>query len=220
MIYIEKLILKQHLPQELIHVKNKRSKNSIFYDSTKNKRRRQEGKHNLQVFDTKNFTNSEKSTFSIGEKRNFHSKNGKSNYRNHTTIAPFFTSDDMPSFEADSLSRPEYTYKKDEPKRSYIYGFTDSRFIYFLGNLSPKEYLLFVTIVGLLIVEDLNETEAKIIFAFLSNVTDTIQTVVEQEVILSKYKHNKEARDLNNALHHDFETIYAELDRIRKRLPK
>ena len=204
-------------------MKNKRSKKSIFYDSTKNKHRRQELKHNLQAFDTKNFTNSEESTFSIGGKRNFHSKNGKNNYRIHTTVSPFFISEDMqdiPSFETDSLSRPEYTYKKEEPKRSYLYGFTDSRFIYFLGNLNPKEYLLFVTVVGLLIVEDLNETEAKIIFAFLSNVTDTIQTVVEQEVILSKYKHNKEARDLNNALHHDFETIYAELDRIRKRLPK
>ena len=200
-------------------MKNKRSKNSIFYDSTKNKRRRQELKHNLQAFDTKNFTNSEKSTFSTGGKRSFHNKNGKNAYRNLTSVAPLFISEDMPSLDDDSPSRPDFTYKRDEPSRTYLYEFTNSRFIYFLGHLTPKEYVLFVTLVALLITEDLNETEAKIVYAFLSNVTDTMQTLVEQEIILSKYKHTKEARELNNALHHDFETIYAELAKIKERLP-
>ena len=194
-------------------MKNKRSKNSIFYDSTKNKSRRQEQKHNLQAFDTKNFTNSENSTFSTERKRNFHHKNGKSTYRNHTSIGPLFID------ENDTPSRPDFIYKKDEPQKTYLYEFTNSRFIYFLGNLTPKQYLVFITLIGLLITEDLNTTEAKIVYAFISNVADTVQTIVEQEVILFNYNHAKATRELNNALHQDFETIYAELAKIKKRLP-
>ena len=194
-------------------MKNKRSKKSIFYDSTKNKRRRQEQKHNLQAFDTKNFTNPEKTTNSIGKKRNFYQENGKNSFRNHTSVSPFFTD------ESAAPSRPDFTYKSDEPK-TYLYEFTNSRFIYFLGKLTPKQYLIFISLIALLITEDLNTTEAKIIFAFISNVADTIQTIVEQEVILFNYNNTKANRELRNAIHHDFETIYAELEKIRKSLPR
>jgi len=199
-------------------VKNKRSKNSIFYDSTKNKRRRQEQNHNLQAFNTKNFTSSEKTTIPTEKERDYHYKNNKSMYRNHTAVAPFFTSEDIPSFESNTPSRPDYTYKSEEPK-TYLYEFTNSRFLYFLGNLTPKQYLVFITLIALLITEDLNSTEAKIVYAFISNVADTVQTIVEQEVILYNYKHAKANRALGNALHHDLETIYAELAKIKKKLP-
>jgi len=189
--------LKSTCHPELIYVKNKRSKSSIFYDSTKNKRRKQEQNANFS------------------QKEHFRYKHIGSNYRNTTptAVGPFFIDDD-------ALVRPDFTYKKEEEKRTYLYGFTDSRFIHFLGHLTPKEYLLFVTIIGLLIVEDRNETEAKILYAFISNVADTMQTIVEQEVILSKYKHNNEAAKLNNALHQDFELIYAELEKIKRKLSK
>ena len=196
-------------------MKNKRSKNSIFYDSTKNKSRRQEQNHNLQAFDTKNFTNSEKTTFFAGKKRDYHHKNDKNNknmYRYHAAIAPFFIGENGTS------SRSDFTYKKEAP-RTYLYGFTDSKFIYFLGTLEPKAYLVFITLIALIITEDLNDTEAKIIYAFISNIADTMLTLVEQEVILLNYKRSKESRELGNALHHDFETIYAQLDEIKKKLP-
>ena len=197
-------------------MKSKRSKYSIFNDSTKNKRRRQEQNHNLQAFDTKNFTNSEKSTFFAGKKQDYHHKNDKNNkntYRQHATIAPYFFD------ESEMPSRPDFTYKKEAP-RTYLYGFTDSRFIYFLGTLEPKAYLVFITLIALIITEDLNETESKIIYAFISNIADTMLTLVEQEVILNNYNRKKEFRELSNALHHDFETIYAELDKIKKKFPK
>ena len=191
-------------------MKSKRSKNSIFNDSTKNKRRRQEQNHNLQAFDTKNFTNSEKTTFFAGKKRDYRHKNGKNIYRHHASIAPFFYD------ESDTQSRSDFSYKKEAPK-NYIYGFTDSRFIYFLGNLEPKAYVVFITLIALIITEDLNAIETKIIYAFISNVADTMLTLVEQELMLSNYKHMKDYRELRNALNHDFETIYAELDKINKK---
>jgi len=204
-------------------VKNKRSKSSIFFNSTKNKTRKQVKSEHSQKFYVKETAHLGKNaTFGQAEPH-FRYKNIGSSYRNSTptAVGPFFVDgDDSAYISDDGPTRPDFTYKKDKPKRTYIYGFTDSKFIHFLGHLTPKEYLLFVTIVGLLIVEDRNETEAKILYAFISNVADTMQTIVEQEVILSKYKHNNEAFLLNNALHQDFEIIYAELARIKKKLPK
>ena len=195
-------------------MKNKRSKSSIFYDSTKNKHRKQEQIQHSNGFYVKKTAPLEKNENPEPKEQHFRYQNIGSRYRNSTpnAIGPFFIDDESPT-------RPDYTYKKDEPKRTYCYGFTDSKFIHFLAHLKPKEYLLFVTLVGLLIVEDRNETEAKILYAFISNVADTMQTIVEQEVILSKYKHTNDATLLNNALHHDFETIYAELEKIKKKLP-
>ena len=195
-------------------MKNKRSKSSIFYNSTKKKRRIQEQNQHLEEFYARKTADTEKY-------KDTRHKNGSFFYRNNnyerntmsTAVGPFFI-DDEP------FARSDFTYKKDEPKRTYLYGFTNSKFIHFLGHLTPKEYLLFVTVIGLLIVEDRNETEAKILYAFISNVADTMQTLVEQEIILSKYQHNNEAVKLNNALHQDFETIYEELAKIKKKLQK
>lgn len=199
-------------------MKNKQSKYSIFYDSTKNKHRKQEQNDHSQTFHGKKFSNPNKCGSFIGENRKnpSFSKNNPNEYRNHsaTAVGPFFIDED------DTFSRPDYTYQKTTQQKDYHYGFTNSKFIYFLGNLTPKEYLLFITLIALLITEDLNETEAKIVYAFTSNVADTMQTIVEQEIILSKYKHNVDSKKLNQALHHDFETIYAELAKIKKKLPK
>lgn len=195
-------------------MKNKWSKNSIFFNSTKNKVRKQGKIKQSERFYAKKTETYEKNTTFSQRAPYFRYENAKSNYRNATTVGPFFIDDD------DAPTRPNFSYKKDESRRVYRYGFTDSKFIHFLGHLTPKEYLLFVTIIGLLIVEERNETEAKILYAFISNVADTMQTIVEQEIILSKYNHNNEASKLNNALHQDFEIIYAELEKIKKRLPK
>ncbi|MCL2559290.1 MAG: hypothetical protein FWE07_02275 [Turicibacter sp.] len=188
-------------------MKNKRSKCSIYYNSTKKKQRKQE--------------------------KNQHSpyKTRQKSERNASSIVfPFLMDDQSGVGSHDSTtsgststhgktSRSDYTYEKGQPTETYCYEFTNSKFIYFLGNLTPKQYLVFITLVALIITEELNQTEAKIIFAFLSNVTDTIQTLVEQEIILNNYRLNKNSRELGNALHHDFDNIYAELDRIKKQLP-
>ena len=187
-------------------MKNKRSKSSIFYDSTKKKHRKQEQSEYSKKFYARKPIYLEKNEKPDQKGYHFH-------YRNPTSVGTFFIDDE-------SFSRPDHTYKKDEPQKTYVYGFTDSKFLYFLAMLKPKEYLLFVTIVALLIIEGLNETESKIVFAFISNVADTMQTMVEQEVILNQYKSTTATRQLNNALHQDFETIYAELAKIKKKLPK
>ena len=192
-------------------MKNKRSKSSIFYDSTKNKSRKQEQNRNLEGFYQKKFTGSEKITNFLHENQDSTQTSNKSSYRLHSSIAPFLMNEKETSF------RPNYNYKKEE-KQQYLYSFTNSKFIYFLGTLDPKSYLIFVTLIGLLIIEDLNQTETKIVFAFISNIADTMQTLVEQEVILESYKTAVEARELGNALNQDLETIYTELDKIKQKL--
>jgi len=193
-------------------VKNKRPKSSLFYDSTKNKRRKQEKSCNLNRFNNRNFSISEKNTNPSMKKRHYAHKTEGNLFRNHSASTPFFLDDSAP------LTRPNYTYKKGEEKQTYCYDFTNSRFIYFLGKLEPKPYLVFVSLVSLLICEDLNVTETRIIYSFISNIADTIQTIFDQEVILNNYNQAKETRALNNALHEDFEQIYAELDNLKKKL--
>ena len=179
-------------------MKNKRPKDSIFHNSIKRKQRKQDSNRNLQTFN------------------NYFYKKGENESRNHAAAAiePFFTS------EEPAPIRPNYTYKKGEAERTYLYEFTNSRFLYFLGTLDPKSYLVFVTLIGLLISEDLNATEMKIVYAFISNIGDTILTLLEQEVILQNFRHQEDTRQLGNALDHDLKTIYAQLDKIKRKLPK
>jgi len=187
-------------------VKNKRSKSSIFYNSTKNKRKKQEKNENLEEIYQKQEKTPQRNARSSYPGKQFSS-------RNPTAIAPFITS------ENNDFTRPSYTYRDTKATKTYLYDFTNSKFIYFLGSLDPKSYLLFVSLIALLITDELNRTEAKIIYAFISNISDTIQTIVEQEIILENHHQAIESREFKNALHHDLNTLYKELDKIKKKFP-
>jgi len=194
-------------------VKKKRSKSSIFYDSTKNKRRKQEQTQYLNEFHERNAIKREHMINPKQQNTPFFHQNARNNHRNPaSTAAGFFFTD-----EASQGSN--YHYKKGKAPETYVYEFTNSKFIYFLGTLDPKAYLVFVTLIGLLITEDLNVTETKIIYAFISNIADTIQTLVEQEIILQNFRHSRATYEINTALQQDFETIYAQLAEIKKKLP-
>lgn len=190
-------------------MKKKQLKNFSHSNSNKRKQRKQAKNARLQAFNEKSFSSSTDFQH-FTQKKHEHSA-----YRNPTAaqIAPFFTGEDDPP-----PVQSQYTYRKGEAQKNYLYDFTDSKFISFLGNLKPKSYLVFITLIALLITEDLNETETKIICAFILNTADTMLTLVEQEVILNSYKQKKEARELGNALHHDLQTIYDELDQLKKKL--
>lgn len=196
-------------------MKNKRSKNSIYYNSIKNKSRKQEQIHNIDDFYTFNQLNFSPKPSKNKRKPFIKKVSTSENFRTRSTtgVGSFFIDDDEPVFG------PNYRYKKEQNKKIYRFGFTNSKFIHFLGHLTPKEYLMFITLIALIISEDLNETEAKIIYAFISNVADTMQTIVEQEIILSKYKHEAATVELNDALQNDFEIIYKELEKLKKKLP-
>ena len=166
--------------------------------------------------------------------QNITNKNGMSDFFNH----PHYTTHNntstrhimSPLVSEDGGLGPEttykmkgglgsgYTYKRKEPKQAYLYGFTNSRFIYFLGIMDPRTYLIFVTLIALLILEDLNQTEGKIIFAFISNVADSMQTIIEQEVILNSYNLKVFQREQGKALQKDFDTLYSEINRLKKEI--
>jgi len=111
--------------------------------------------------------------------------------------------------------KASHTYKKEE-KETYCYDFTNYRLIYVLGTMEPKIYLIFITIIALLIAEDLNKTERKIVYAFFLNLGDTLQTIVEQDEILKGVEDDKEARELGSALDQDFSTLFKEVNQLKK----
>jgi len=211
-------------------VKNKRLKSSIFYDSTKNKSRKQAKKIN---FYKQNENKSIKSNNIPYLNQNTTNENGLSSFfinpnpatRNNTStrhITSPLISEDGGGLGSDGIYKMKnglgsgFTYKRKAEKQTYLYGFTDSRFIYFLGIMEPRAYLIFVTLIALLILEDLNETEGKIIFAFVSNVADSMQTVIEQEVILNSYNLKKFQREQGAALQKDFDTLFAEINQLKR----
>ena len=211
-------------------MKKKRSKCSIFYDSTKNKIRKQE--QTMQFYQL-NENNRIKSPHPSNSSQNIVPKNNKSAFATHSDnthhnqfsrhiISPLISIDGSLEsdtfYQANSNTGSGFTYKRKDEKRTYLYGFTDSRFIYFLGKLEPRAYLIFVTLIALLILEDLNETEGKIIFAFISNVADSMQTVIEQEVILNSYNLKNFQREQGAALQKDFDLLFAELNQLKKEI--
>ena len=214
-------------------MKNKRPKSSIFNDSTKNKRRKQERVATFYHQKGKNHIKPNNQAFLNPNMRGenevmsgfFSYSNKDANYKKIPTrhiISPLITDDGGPepdyTYKMKSGLGSGHTYKRKEEKRTYLYGFTDSRFIYFLGKMEPRAYLIFVTLIALLILEDLNETEGKIIFAFISNVADSMQTVIEQEVILNSYNLKIFQREQGAALQKDFDTLYSQIDQLKREI--
>lgn len=212
-------------------MKNKRPKSSIHHHSTKTKARKQEVLSEKNIESSPFFDND--IFFATVDKGLSKPKEGKNFQwsRNTHGSAAFFVdnnlnmgdihSDDIPTDDVKPEDlHPDYNYEqKSSETEKFCYEFTNSKFIYFLGTLKPKEYLVFITLIGALIVEPLNVNEKRIIFAFVSNLSDTIQALYEQEVILASYQQTKGLRDLNNALHIDFENIYREIGRLKRPRP-
>ena len=202
-------------------MKNKQCKSSIFYKSTKNKNRNQEKSVNFRKQSKNIHIKTSNLTFSG---RNIANKNKIGEYftDHHYAINNGSMQHIIPPAisenGASDLSGSGHTYKRKEEKRTYLYGFTDSKFIYFLGTLEPRAYLIFVTLIALLITEDLNDTENKIIFFFISNIADAMQTIVEQEVVLNNYNLKKYQREHGAALQKDFDTLYALIDQLKREI--
>jgi hypothetical protein len=189
-------------------VKNKRSKSSNFYyDSTKNKRRKQEKMLNFY-----------KQKISSPLQSDFLNQNNPHYNTGNNTSTRHIASPLIGQYSALDSEGSGFTYKRKEEKRTYLYGFTNSKFIYFLGELEPRAYLIFVTLIALLILEDLNQTEGAIIFAFISNIGDAMETVIEQEVILNSYHLQKFQREQGKALQKDFDKLYREINQLKKEM--
>ena len=210
-------------------MKNKRSKNSIYYHSTKKKSRKQEKFHNLHNFN-KISRNGLKNNKNNSEKLE---NNNKNNSRYPQSIGPFLiggefgnggssqnASSSSSNFSSTNTSstKSQYKYKTAKPTCPLKYGFTNSQFLCFLAKLKPKEYLVFVSIIAILLTDGLNDSEKKIIYAFISNITDAMQTLIEQEIMLHTYNSVKANNELRAALEIDLLYLQEELDKIKKRL--
>ena len=184
-------------------MKNKRQKSSIYHHSTKTKTRK-------QAFDV---NSAKKTPFSTSGDGRIPTATADGHFRwardGHGGAAFYLGADD-------EAVRPDYQYDKGPEEQTYCYEFTNSRFIFFLANLTPKQYLLFVNLIALIITEDLTNIERRIVYAFISNIADSIQTIFEQGVILEAYRQTRAIRELNNALHADFQNIYADLKKLKE----
>jgi cell division protein FtsB len=86
--------------------------------------------------------------------------------------------------------------------------------------MEPRTYLIFITLIALLIMEDLNEAERLIIYRFTLNVAYAMGAIVDQEVILEAYHLKTFQREQGAALQKDFDTLYAEINRLKKEISR
>ncbi|MCL1948261.1 MAG: hypothetical protein FWF59_00790 [Turicibacter sp.] len=99
----------------------------------------------------------------------------------------------------------------DEEECEFLYGFTNSEFIAFLGQLCPTEFLIIVSLITILITQTLNMDELSVIALFFEGLGDQLELLVEYDSIQADIKEAEEQKAHNKANQQDFEYIFQQL---------
>lgn len=192
-------------------MKNKRLKSSTISYSTKTKPRNQEKNNEINGFLKKNENLMKNYEIPVHIKEQYRQKR----------LPPHNATNDSGPFIFDNTSSEEvtgsnYSYKAKTQKCYKYQNYTNSAFLYFLGKLSPKEYVVFITILGMIIVEPMNLTEIKVLYSFITNIANAVYDYVEQQTIIDNIKSIKTGKEQADALQKDFDTLYNEVNLLKK----
>lgn len=103
----------------------------------------------------------------------------------------------------------------DQKKAHYLYGFTNSEFLAFFGNLNSIEYVIVLTIIALLISANLNRFERVVVYDIFLGISNVMESLVGQDAFLKSLEDEKESDARNQALQTDFDYLYDELNRLQ-----
>lgn len=112
------------------------------------------------------------------------------------------------------VHRTSYNYAP-EPTQTYCYGFTNSEFFAFIGNLDPVEYILVITVIAIIIGVELNVFERQIVGGSLVDIGVTLGNMVEQELFRSARRNETISRQRHEAEQNDFDTLYESIDQLQ-----
>lgn len=104
------------------------------------------------------------------------------------------------------------------PTQTYCYGFTNSEFFAFIGNLDPVEYILVITVIAIIIGVELNVFERQIVGGALVDIGVTLGNMVEQELFKQARSNEVANRQRNEAEQNDFDTLYDSVDRLQAQI--
>ena len=107
-----------------------------------------------------------------------------------------------------------FEYFENNPPK-YLYEFTNSKFLYYIGTLDSITYLVVITIIAIAISEGMNRTEREVIFGLFLDIGDAMETIVDQDTIRVELEDKRENDERNRALQTDFDHLNSEIDRLR-----
>lgn len=110
-----------------------------------------------------------------------------------------------------------FNYKGEEGC-DYLYGFTNSEFIAFLGRLCPTEFIIIMTLISILISQPLNLNELSIIALFMEGLGDQLELLAEFRSIQTDIKEEDEQKEQNEAIQQDFNYIFQQLCAMQERI--
>ena len=127
-------------------------------------------------------------------------------------FVPFLQEEDKTEFDR------TFNYTKEESGCQYRYKFTNSEFLAFIAGLDPIEYLIVSTLLAILISLNFNNEELIVLYQFTDTITDTLQILVQQELIQEKTKEEKEEKGKDEQLEEDFTYLNNEILQLQNRI--
>lgn len=110
----------------------------------------------------------------------------------------------------DILHPSGYSYGEDNDC-DYLYGFTNSEFLAFLGNLCPTDFIIIMGLISILIAQSLNLNELTVVTTLLEGVSETLEVYQEIAEFQVGLKEGEETKEQNQAIQQDFAFINQQL---------
>ena len=118
------------------------------------------------------------------------------------------------TFSTDIVRRSGYKYKKEHNKK-YRYLFTNYKLFYYIYRMDANVYLIFTTLIAMLLSDGMNTIERKLLFSIFIDIGDAMRTIVIQDNIVEDVNNEASKRAEDAALQYDLDAIFAELERLR-----
>jgi len=111
-----------------------------------------------------------------------------------------------------------FDYVGEDCNKDYLYGFTNSEFIAFLGNLCSTEFIIIITLITILIAESLNTNELSVIALTMEGIGDSLELLAEYRELQESIENEEENCKQQEAMQQDFNYINQQLSLMQARI--
>lgn len=115
------------------------------------------------------------------------------------------------------MGSSNYEYQS-EKSNNYNYGFTNSEFFAFIAALDPVEYILVVTVIGILLATQLNLNEQQLVGGAFIDIGVILGNIVEQTLFQRARQNEIATRKRQAAFQTDIDNIYKNLIMLQEEI--
>lgn len=120
-----------------------------------------------------------------------------------------------PFFNTFSTSGFNYTGENEE---DYCYGFTNSEFLAFVGQLCPLDFLIIMGLITTLIYQPLNFDELTVVFMIFNAISEMLEMLQMQAAFQNDLQQAEQSKAQGQALQQDFNSINQQLCRMQEQI--